>query len=63
MATMSKRNSPTEIPPAHRQAKPAPGYAPDDGPLTPEQTKQLQDEAYRLSPRPVGPPRRIKSLF
>ena len=44
-------------------AKPIPSYAPDDGPLTPEQTRQLQEEAYRLSPTPVGPPRRIKSLF
>ena len=63
MATMRKRNTPAGIPSTHSQAKPAPGDAADDGPLTPEQTKQLQEEAYRLSSRPVGPPRRIKSLF
>ena len=40
-----------------------PMYEPDDGPLTPEQTKALQQEAHETSRRPVGPPRKIKHLF
>ena len=59
---MPKRTSPTKTP-AKREVKPAPSYLPDDGPLTPEQTKELQAGAYRFSLRPMGPPRRIKSLF
>lgn len=59
---MPKRTSPGKTP-AARAAKPGLSYPPDDGPLTLDQTKQIQAEADRLSTRPMGPPRRIKSLF
>ena len=38
-------------------------YEPDDGPLTPEQTQEIQQMAYKLDPMPIGPPREIKHLF
>jgi len=66
MGTMRKQKSRRKLPariPAARAAKPEPSYPPDDGPFTPEQTREIQEAADRLAPMPVGPPRSIKWLF